>query len=176
MKRIFTFLTGLLLSMNVLAATYGGVCALNLGGRCFPAADVTRFESNSDTAGTGGRVLYSANATANRGTSFRDRAGTNYVVASATTLNCPAAVIGTAAGAALGSYGISLGYSDAAVTYDTSSPGTNPVYMGGVSIQALVTNEKTSTFFINWSIPTGKYPFMYITGGGGSAMIYCKVD
>lgn len=172
-----TFILAFLFSVTAQATYLPNDCPLKVAGRCFTKADLDRFES-----GTTGIVLYSSNATANRGTSFRTAAGTAYQVGGAATLSCKAMIAVNQAAASLGSSKVLLGYSDAAVTFDTASPGTNPIYFGSgtsvASVAAGIGNEKyAEVVFENaWSVPANKYPFYVSTGNEGWAKLYCFIN
>lgn len=141
------------------------------GERIFTEAELARFES-----GTTGIILVSQNATSGRGTSFRTEAGVDYQVPVGKTLRAVAVYCSGSGSAGLHSYGVFLGRSDAAVAYDTVSPGTNPVYYGGAFVPAFNSSEKGVSVNINWTVPATKYPFMASAGGGTSCILYCFID
>lgn len=151
--------------------------SLTIGGRVFTEAEITRFESGTLTTG-GGIILITGVATGGRGTSFRTKAGTDFVVGAGVTLKARAIRAGIQGAGVTASYGISLGRSDAAVAFDTISPGTSPIYYGGgtATIFPLVATEKNNEAAIDWDVATGKYPFVVASGGPASCMIWCFID
>jgi hypothetical protein len=163
--------------MEINGTTSGIQKSMTIGGRVFTEAEVSRFESG----GTTGIILYSSNATGGRGTSFRKADGTAYQVGVGKTLTFKAAKLGNAGGTGLASYKVIFGYSDAAVNFDTASPGTNPIYFGsGTSsgnVATGVLNEKYSEMVLDWQVPASKYPFYTsVAGGEGWAQVFCFID
>ncbi len=145
--------------------------SLTVGGLVFTEAEIARLYS-----GTTGIILVSQNATSGRGTSFRTTDGVDYQVPVGKTLRAVAVYCSGQGAAGLHSYGVSLGRSDAAVAYDTASPGTNPVYYGGASVTAFASSEKGVGVPINWTVAATKYPFMASAGGATSCLLYCFID
>lgn len=148
---------------------------LTIGGRTFTEAEITRFESGTLTAG-GGIILISSIVTGGRGTSFRNKAGTDFVVGASVTLKARAMRVGGQGAAGAFSYPAYLARSDAAVALDTASPGTAPVYYGGASQFPLIGTDKNNEAAIDWDVATGKYPFFSCGGGPAFCMIWCFID
>lgn len=144
---------------------------LTVGGRTFTSDEVDRMAT-----GTTGIILLAQNGTSGRGTNFRTYAGVDYVVPTGKTLKALAARTCMSLGTAIGTYALYLGRSDAAVSYDTASPGTSPVYYGGASIPSFITSEKMIEFSLYWEVAASKYPFMYSGGGGACVILYCLID
>lgn len=148
---------------------------LTIGGRTFTESEITRLESGTLTAG-GGIILVSGITTGGRGTSFRKKDGTVFQVGAGVTLKVKAISVAVAGAAGSASYQVFLGSSDAAVTYDTASPGTTPVYYGGASVSPLVATNTNYSAAIDWDVAATKYPFFVCSGGPASVIIYCFID
>ena len=148
-------------------------CKLKIGGRCFTAAEVTRFESGTLTTG-GGIILISGNDTAGGATNFRKKDGTDFVVGAGVTLKVKAGLFYGSGTSGPYHYKVTLGHSTVAVAYNTS--GTSPVYYGGANVSAIATNATDNGFALDWDVPTGKYPFYMSGAGGGTAMIWAFID
>ncbi len=174
MHILFTFF--MLLFTLTAQATFISPCRFQKAGICFSKTEWDRFWSDSHAA-NGGTVLMSTNATAGRGTSFQwGASGSAFQVGVGRTLNCLAADVSVNSGTALAYYGVSLGTSTAAVTFDTASPGTSPVYYFGTSLNAGSSNQEKVEIALNWDVAYPLYPFMASGGGGVVVKIYCLID
>lgn len=129
-------------------------CAMQVAGRCFK-----RSVFEADTF----KILIAQASTTNNSGFFEGITQTNYVVPADTQLRILAMRV-DAQGQSLNLY-----YSDDAITTNTATVGTNPVYLlNGTAAtwsKAAVGTGGPVDFGVNIIIPTGKYP--NINGVGG---------
>ena len=172
-------LIGLLVS-SVAHATYIPTdCKLTIGGRCFTAAEVARFDSNTVTAG-GGVTLTNHVLTSTRFSYLHipSAPATAFQVGAAVTLRCVAGKLITTSAAAAGA---ELSYSDDAATFDDTTM-TNIVFQNGnasaptIAVPGTGWNAAEVYWGSGFTIPANKYPSFQAAGAVVSLTVYCFID